>query len=80
MSAAESPTDKDASVGVRENKSVKNGSENTVERSAMDESEGSPRLGHRRYHLFHLGQYLVGRCIADSPDGCLGYPGQFCHK
>lgn len=39
MSAAESPTDKDASVGVRENKSVKNGSEDTVERSAMDESE-----------------------------------------
>ncbi|MCS4164262.1 hypothetical protein [Sphingobacterium sp. BIGb0116] len=39
MSAAESPTDKDASVGVREYKSVKNGSEDTVERSAMDESE-----------------------------------------
>jgi len=39
MSAAVSPTDKEPSVGVRENKSVKHGSENTVERSAMDESE-----------------------------------------
>ncbi len=39
MSAAVSPTDKNAPAGVRENKSVKNGSEDTVERSAMDESE-----------------------------------------
>jgi hypothetical protein len=31
--------DKDASVGARENRSVKNGTEDTVERSAMDESE-----------------------------------------
>ncbi|WET67979.1 hypothetical protein [Sphingobacterium sp.] len=39
MSAAVSPTDKDASAGARENRSVKNGTENTIERSAMDESE-----------------------------------------
>lgn len=39
MSAAVSPTDKEPSAGVRENGSVKNGSEDTVERSAMDESE-----------------------------------------
>ncbi|MBB1643859.1 hypothetical protein [Sphingobacterium sp. UME9] len=31
--------DKDPSAGVRENRSIKNGTEDTVERSAMDESE-----------------------------------------
>ncbi|MGJ1312722.1 hypothetical protein [Sphingobacterium siyangense] len=39
MSAAVSPTDKEPSAGIRENKSVKNGTEDTVERSTMDESE-----------------------------------------
>ena len=39
MSAAVSPTENDPSADVRKNKSVKNGTENTVERSAMDESE-----------------------------------------
>lgn len=39
MSAAVSPTDKDAPAGARENRSVKNGGEDTVERRAMDESE-----------------------------------------
>ncbi|OJZ05773.1 MULTISPECIES: hypothetical protein [Sphingobacterium] len=39
MSAAVSPTDKEPSAGARENRSVKNGSEDTVERSAMNESE-----------------------------------------
>ena len=39
MSAAVSPTDKDSSAGAREDRSVKTGSDNTVERSAMDESE-----------------------------------------
>ena len=39
MSAAVSPIDKEPSAGARENRSVKNGTENTVERSAKDESE-----------------------------------------
>ncbi|QRY55284.1 hypothetical protein [Sphingobacterium siyangense] len=39
MSAAVSPTDKEPSAGVRENRFIKNGGEDTVERSAMDESE-----------------------------------------
>ncbi|WP_343566629.1 hypothetical protein [Sphingobacterium sp.] len=39
MSSSALPTDNDPSVGTRENRSVKNGTENTVERSAMDESE-----------------------------------------
>ncbi|UQA73249.1 hypothetical protein K2F45_15600 [Sphingobacterium siyangense] len=39
MSAAESPTDKDPSAGGPKNRSVKDGTEETVERSAMDESE-----------------------------------------
>jgi hypothetical protein len=39
MSAAVSPTDKEPSAGARENRFIKNETENTVERSAMDESE-----------------------------------------
>lgn len=39
MSAAVSPTDKDASAGGQENRFTKNETEDTVERSAMDETE-----------------------------------------
>ena len=39
MSSSALPTDNDPSEDVRENKSVKNGAENTVERSATDEME-----------------------------------------
>ncbi len=39
MSSSALPTANDPSEGVRENKSVKNGAENTVERSATDEME-----------------------------------------
>ena len=39
MSAAVSPTDKEPSAAVMDNWAVKNGTEDTVERSAMDESE-----------------------------------------
>ena len=39
MSAAVSPTDKEPSAGGMDNGAVKHGAENTVERSAMDESE-----------------------------------------